>query len=197
MKKQKKRFDLKKKYLESFSYLKESKNFIWAIVAVFFVFSLIGFFLPVPQTIELQILEMIKQLVEKTANMSALGLIQFIFLNNLQSSFLGLFLGVLFGIFPLIVSLSNGYLLGFVASKSVGLEGILSLWKIFPHGIFELPAVFIALGMGMKLGTFIFQEKKADSFKRFFSESFQAFVLIVLPLLFIAAIIEGFLISYL
>ena len=68
------------------------------------------------------------------------------------------------------------------------------LWRIFPHGIFELPAVFISLGLGLKLGTFIFQRNKLKAFAEFFWNSLRVFLFIVLPLLIIAAIIEGSLI---
>jgi len=44
---------------------------------------------------------------------------------------------------------------------SVGIEGYGILWRLVPHGIFELPAVFISLGLGIKLGTFIFREYRS------------------------------------
>jgi len=106
-----------------------------------------------------------------------------------------MFLGMFLGIAPVLFSLFNGYLLGFVALMAVNEQGFLSLWRIFPHGIFELPAVFISLGLGMKLGSFIFQRNKAESFKDFLWNSLRVFLLIVLPLLIIAAIIEGTLIA--
>ncbi len=51
MKKNKKEFNLKEEYKKSWNYLKESKNFIYIIVTVFFVFVLIGFFIPAPDTL--------------------------------------------------------------------------------------------------------------------------------------------------
>ncbi|GAI54118.1 unnamed protein product, partial [marine sediment metagenome] len=89
---------------EIWNYLKESKNFIYVIVAVFFVFVLIGFFIPAPDSLVKQILEFIKDLLEKTQAMSQGELIKFIFLNNLQSSFYGMIFGVLLGIFPMIAA---------------------------------------------------------------------------------------------
>jgi len=73
----------------------------------------------------------------------------------------------------------------------------LTLWKLFPHGIFELPAVFISLALGMKLGTFIFQKKKMNSFKDYLWNSFRIFIFVVIPLLVIAAFIEGYLFYFL
>jgi len=47
-------------------------------------------------------------------------------------------------------------------------DGFLSLWRLLPHGIFELPAVFISLGMGLKIGMFIFQKKKLELVEKCF-----------------------------
>jgi len=70
------------------------------------------------------------------------------------------------------------------------------LWRILPHGIFELPAVFIALGMGLKFGGFIFQKEKIKSLREYFWNSLRVFLFVVLPLLIIAGIIEGTLIFF-
>ena len=192
--KEEKKFSLKEEYKKSWKYLKESKNFIYAITAIFLVFVLIGFFIPAPDSLAEQILRFIEELLEKTQGMSQGNLVKFIFFNNLQSSFYGMIFGVLFGIFPIIAAIANGYLLGFVASISVENTGFLILWRLLPHGIFELPAVFISLGLGVKFGTFILQKRKLESFKEYFWNSLRIFFLIVIPLLIIAGIIEGSLI---
>jgi stage II sporulation protein M len=182
-------------YKKCWDYLKVSRNFIYAIGIVFLIFVLVGFFIPASDQTEKLILEFVKDLIEKTQNMSQRELSIFIFLNNLQSSFFGMVFGIIFGIFSLFMILVNGYLLGFIALMSVRSQGVLSLWRIFPHGIFELPAVFISLGLGLKLGTFIFQKKKLRSLRLYFYNSLRVFLFIVLPLLVVAAIIEGALIS--
>jgi len=193
-KKNKNNFDLREQYKKSWNYLKESKSFIYVIIAVFFVFLLIGFFVPAPDVITEQILEFIRELLEKTQGMSQVELIRFIFLNNLQSSFFGMVFGILFGIFSMIVAIVNGYILGFVILISIKSEGSLILWRLLPHGIFELPAIFISLGLGLKFGTFIFQKNKINSLITYFWESLRVFLFIVIPLLIIAGIIEGTLI---
>lgn len=191
------KFSLKHQYKLSWKYLKESSKFILIIVGIFLFFSLIGFFIYIPDNISNQILDYLKKIVEQTKDMNQLELTWFIFFNNLKASFFGLVLGVFFGIFSIIIILANGFILGFVANLSASKLGILSLWKIFPHGIFELPAVFISLGMGLRLGTFWFKPKKLNFFKENFWNSLRVFLYIVLPLLVIAAIIEGTLIFWL
>lgn len=221
-------------YRKSWSFIKESRNYIFASIAIFVFFTLVGFFVPLPEDVSRSILDMLKQILGRVQGLSWAGTIGFIFLNNVQSSFFGMVLGALFGVFPVIAAVINGYLLGFVASVAVGSGGLVSLWKIFPHGIFELPAVFISLGIGIKLGlwlivepfkfywkknkiisflfilvyfptillTLIYNKKLRENMNFYISRNFpfnfqsslRVFVFVVIPLLIIAAIIEGSLI---
>ncbi|MCK5044040.1 stage II sporulation protein M [Candidatus Pacearchaeota archaeon] len=192
-KKRAKEFSIKEEYGKSWQYIKKSKKFIYSVVIIFFIFSIVGFFIPAPEFIGEEILRFIQGLIEKTSNMSAFELIKFLFVNNLQSGFYGLFFGVVLGIFPLIAAVANGYMLGFVASMSVQSTGTFVLWRLLPHGIFELPAIFISLGLGLKLGMFIFHKKKSLVFREYFTNSLRVFLLVVVPLLLIAGIIEGIL----
>jgi|TARA_Y100000034_G_scaffold102405_1_gene127250 stage II sporulation protein M len=192
--KNKKIFNFIEEYKKSWNFIKESKNFIYSVIGIFFVFSLIGFFITAPAIIAEQILKFIEELLLKTQGMGHFELIKFIFFNNVQSSFFGMIFGVFLGIFPIVAVIANGYMLGFVASLVVNSEGISVLWRLFPHGIFELPAIFISLGLGLKIGTFIFQKKKLESLKKYFLNSLRVFLFIILPLLIIAAIVEGSLI---
>jgi len=189
----KKSFNLLREYKDSWEYIKESKTFIYFIAGIFLIFLLIGFFVPAPEFLYDRIMSYIRELLEKTENMSQLELIWFIISNNIVSTFLGIILGVAIGIFPVFNSLTNGYMLGFVSLMSVNNGGIITLWKLFPHGIFELPAVFISLGLGAKLGSFVFQKEKAKSFKTYLMNSLRVFLLVIIPLLIIAGIIEAIL----
>jgi len=186
-----KRNSLKENYRQSWNFIKESKNYIYFSVLIFLVFTLIGFFAPASESLTQKIFEFIEELLLKTQDMSYLGLIWFIFFNNLQSSFFGMIYGILFGAFPVMAALVNGYLLGFVASEASSREGIFVLLRLLPHGIFELPALFISLGLGIKIGTFILNKEKIKTLKNYLTNSVKIFFLIIVPLLFIAAIIEG------
>ncbi|MDP3992114.1 MAG: stage II sporulation protein M [Nanoarchaeota archaeon] len=196
MKKKKGGF-LAESYRESFDYIRNSRNFIYSIIIVFLFFSLIGFFIPAPPALEAKILEFIEELLRKTEGLSQGELIRFIFLNNIQSSFIGMIFGIILGVFPILTTLANGYLLGFVAARTAEEAGIFILWRLLPHGIFELPALFISLGLGLKLGTFVFKKNKFQTLSLYLTKSIKVFFFIVLPLLIIAAIIEGSLISLL
>lgn len=196
-----KKKDFKKKLKENYSlsldYIKTSKNYIYASIIIFAVFTLIGYFTPIPQNIESLLQQFIEELILKTQGMNFSEISLFIFWNNIQSSFMGLVYGIVLGIFPVIAAIANGYLLGYVASESVSIGGIFILWRILPHGIFELPALFISLGLGIKFGTFIFNKEKIETLRDYFWNSIRVFVLIIIPLLVVAAIIEGALITFL
>ena len=141
-------------------------------------------------------MEFLKQLLEQTKAMSQWELIEFIFLNNIQSSFVGMIFGMIFGILPFITIILNGYILGFVSKMAVAERGFSSLLSLLPHGIFELPALFISLGLGLKLWTFVFEKEKMNSFKKYLLNSLKVFLFVIIPLLVIAAIIEGSLIFF-
>lgn len=188
--KSKKRNKFETKFFESVNFVKDSRKFIYLIILIFFLFFLIGFIIPAPESILNQILDFVKKLIEQTKDLSGLELFWFIFWNNLKVSFVGMLTGLLFGVFPIFTSIGNGYLLGFVSALTSKSEGIFSLWKLFPHGVFELPAIFISLGLGLRLGMFLFRKKK-ESFREEFIDSLEAFLFIVLPLLLVAAIIES------
>lgn len=183
-------------YRLSWKYLRESKNFVYATIIGFVFFILLGILIPIPPVLEQRILDLIAEILERTSGMSQGQLISFIFFNNLQTSFFGMIFGFFLGIFSFLTIAINGYLLGFVSEKVVQAEGIFILWRLFPHGIFELPALFISMGLGLKLGTFIFHKKKFKTFREFLWNSLRVFFFVVAPLLIIAAIVEGSLIVF-
>jgi stage II sporulation protein M len=185
---------LRDNYLKSWNYIKEIRSFIYLSILIFFVFAVMGFFVPVPEILSERILDILRELISQTEGMSQGELISFILANNLQSGFFAMLFGVFLGVFPIISSAVNGFIVGFVGALSVKEVGFSVLFNLLPHGIFELPAIFISFGMGIKMGSFIFQKKKWKSLKEFFWNSVRVFLSIVLPLLVIAAIIEGALI---
>jgi len=134
----------------SLKYLKETKNYIWFSLLLFFSIAVVGFLFPIffPE----EILRLIKELIDQTQGLDLFGMIRFIFINNLKSSFFAIFCGILFGIIPFAILIVNGYVLGFVANKTTVLAGYSVLWRLLPHGIFELPAVLISIGIGIAFG---------------------------------------------
>ncbi|MBI2047239.1 stage II sporulation protein M [Candidatus Pacearchaeota archaeon] len=179
---------LKSNYGEAFVFLKKSKAYIITISVIFVAFALLGYFNPsyIPE----YMLKIIKELVEKTANMNNLQLFIFIFKNNFTSIFLGMVFGIVLGIYPLIITIFNGYFGGFVAQRAAASSGYPVLLKLLPHGIFELPAIIIAMAVGARFGMFVFAKNKKQEFLHCLENLLRIFLFIILPLLLIAAIIE-------
>lgn len=186
---------IKKLFLDSVKFLIESKKYILFSILAFFLFAIIGAIIS-PSA---EILDWIKKTIEaillQTEGMGALDLIQFIFFNNVKVAIISILSGVFFGVIPFVLTMVNGYLLGFVSSRSVAFSGIFSLWKLFPHGVFELPAIFISFGLGIRLGMFLFIERENKTFLNILKGCLNVFFMIIVPLLFVAAIIEGILIA--
>lgn len=185
---------IKTQFKEALSYLKESSNYIIITILLFIISGFLGFF----YRSELTFLnKVIAEIVIKTQGLNSIEMIFFILQNNLQSSFLAVILGIAFGIIPIINSIFNGTIIGYVLGLAYDIGRISEWWRLLPHGIFELPAMFISISLGMKLGFSIFLSKKlrAKEFKRRFYNAMNVFLMIVIPLLIIAAIIEGLLIA--
>jgi len=197
-------FTLKEEYKQSWGFIKDSRNFIYVAILLFGIFCVVGFFFEdlinlffnfcFGLDLNTKILEYIELVLQETEGMGHGQLVGYIFFRNLQSSFIGMLSGIFVGIFPIIALVFNGYLLGFVAFISVKAHGVWVLWRVFPHGIFELPAVFLSLGLGLRLGFSIFSKSERFAFKNSLLNSLRIFLLIVFPLLIIAAIIEASLI---
>jgi stage II sporulation protein M len=184
-------------FLSSLRYISTSKRYIYFSLALFIAASIIGFLFP--GWFEEQILKLIEELIKKTEDMGTFELIRFIMLNNIRSSFIALITGVFLGIIPLIITITNGYVIGFVANKTISIGGITVLWRLLPHGVFEIPAVIISIGIGFRLGMFFIVSKKRnlrELWKELVS-ALKVFLLVIIPLLIIAGIIEGVLIKLL
>jgi stage II sporulation protein M len=182
-------------YRLCFDFLKRSKRHILFSVVAFLLFAIIGFVFPI--FFREEIIELLTQLAEKIAGMGGFELTSFIFLNNIQASFFAVILGVLAGLYPLFTLITNAYLIGFVVNGAVMEGGISVLWRLLPHGIFELPAIIISISLGLKIGLNIFKRPMWKSMKEDIAESMRCFLFVILPLLIIAAVIEGILVFYL
>lgn len=195
--KNKKKVSWKKEFADLFEnsldYIKLQKKYIYAIVFIFFASSIIGFV----YSSEFSFMDkFLMEIADSTRDLDYLELIWFIFSNNVTSAISSLFFGAFFGIFPFINAIFNGSILGYVYSQAASIAGYGVVWRLLPHGIFELPAIFISLGLGVHLGLSLFKFDMFKTFKKRFKESLTAFLVIVVPLLALASIIETSLIHF-
>lgn len=119
-----------------------------------------------------------------------------LFLHNLLIAFILFLSGFFFGLVPLFIIFLNGYVIGLVLEYAAFHHGIaVTLAGIIPHGIFEIPAILMASALGLFFGVNVFQkffEKRSIRLRSKLALGGELFILYVIPLLFIAALIESF-----
>jgi stage II sporulation protein M len=122
-----------------------------------------------------------------------------IFANNVRSVFIMLLGGLALGIWPALGTFINGLVVGIVAGLGNRISPLaVSPWLLFltlaPHGVFELPALWLGGAWGMKLGLNWLLPHAAgqrnETFKRDARDACLVFVLAV-ALLLVAALVEG------
>lgn len=123
-----------------------------------------------------------------------------IFLNNLFASFSAMIDGVIPFVYLSAAALgTNALLIGAFGAiyQKTGLGLLVYLIGILPHGIFELPAIIASCALGLslcKIGTARLLHREAHCrFLIHFRDCSRFFFLFVLPLLFLAALIETYL----
>lgn len=112
-----------------------------------------------------------------------------IFINNFKVAAFSIWLSFIIGLYPVMSAFLNGRDIGIVAMSLLNNGHSFSyfLSGISPHGIFEIPAMFIAWGLGIWCAKGL--EKK--EYKQRVSRANRVLVFYILPLLVVAAIIEG------
>jgi len=115
--------------------------------------------------------------------------------NNISVGFTTFALGITAGVGTIYMMAFNGLLMG-VIGVACYLSGMsLQLWSfVVPHGVLELPAIFIAGGAGLRIAQGLLFPgvlPRRDSLARAGSEAVQL-LLGTVPILIIAGLIEGF-----
>lgn len=131
-----------------------------------------------------------------------LSMFLFIFFNNAIKSILIIYLGLFFGIIPLVFILINGMVLGYLFANNpqpqIDLFNLI-VKGILPHGIIEIPAIIIAGAYGIRFGILSFKGLGAllvrdrefgRVFERFATRTVPLMVWLVVALL-AAAVIES------
>ena len=128
-----------------------------------------------------------------------------IFWNNLQAAFLAILTGIiilpfLVPIFPVSMFAGNALVIGLVLRLSQSKSGLpVSRFVIdlLPHGVFELPAFFIAVMLGIRLGflphRLLWHYYKTKEYQPFFRDYFRElrhYGALILLLLIAAAVLE-------
>jgi uncharacterized membrane protein SpoIIM required for sporulation len=115
--------------------------------------------------------------------------------NNLAVSFTTFAMGITAGIGTIWMMVTNGMLIGVIGAATWQAGMALQLWSfVAPHGVLELPAIFIAGGAGLEIARgmlFPGLLPRRESLARAGGRAARL-VLGIVPILVIAGIIEGF-----
>jgi uncharacterized membrane protein SpoIIM required for sporulation len=115
--------------------------------------------------------------------------------NNLTVAFTAFAMGITAGLGTIWMMIVNGLLIGVIGAATWRAGMALQLWSfVAPHGVLELPAIFIAGGAGLEIARGLLFPgllSRRDSLARAGGRATQL-LLGTIPLLVIAGVIEGF-----
>jgi len=172
------------------------KYYLLAIVLVFATFYAIGYIavMTVPDMGNM-VVSNFKQEVSPLKELSPFGLMMGIFANNAFKCLLVIVLGLALGIAPIIFVMANGLILGIVIGVTMKSTSLLYvLVGVVPHGVIELPMVFISAAIGLKLGMDLLKAllgKNVNVVDKLV-EGLMIYIVWIFPLLFLAAFMETF-----
>jgi stage II sporulation protein M len=142
-----------------------------------------------------EVMDILKEtVVEEIKDTEPVTMFTMILANNLQACLLLFLGGASLGILTVFVILTNGLIIGAIVEIVRESRGLLYVSAaIVPHGIFEIPSFVIAGGLGFALAAAMAAEWRgvgdsAEAAGRFG----RLFLLIVVPLVVIAAFTEAF-----
>jgi len=119
----------------------------------------------------------------------------FIMTNNMSVTFMAFAWGISFGIGTVYMMVFNGVLMGVIGAACWIGSMSLSLWSfVAPHGVLELPAIFIGGGAGLRIAQgmlFPGMLPRGQSIARAGGEAVRL-LLGVIPILILAGTLEGF-----
>lgn len=168
------------------------KSYIIILALIFSAFFITGTVAPAP--FRQSGVEALQPIQDEYRVMEGGKLYFALLVRNVMVSIMIMVSGVLFGIVPVFSMASNGLLLGVVCRQEAEAVGIARVaMKVLPHGIFEIPALLLAASYGLWLGvTFVRRIRGRESTPiRFHIEhAFRRYLVVVFPLLIVAAGIE-------
>ncbi len=177
-------------------YLYSLKKYLFIVMGIFILSLIIGLLISVKNPgLSSNYLEMFRESFGWIKTLSPIVIMLLIFLNNALKSFLALVLGVGLGVVPVLFVAGNGIIVGMLANIIARQNGVLFvIAALVPHGIIEVPMILISAGIGLRLGHKMYPSLlgfKTDINKEL-RKGIGFYIRFVLPLLFVAAMIETF-----
>jgi stage II sporulation protein M len=143
-----------------------------------------------------QILGPLREMFGPLAERSSFELFSFILFHNLSKAFLVLLFSPFILITPVIFIAVNGFFFGMVAGVAVAQVGISQFFlAIFPHGVVEIPTIFLVAGASAHLGIKVMKNFLGvqKDLRLVIKDTLLFFILVLVPLFVIASFLESFL----
>ena len=176
----------------------EHRRYTWFAVGLFAFGTLLGILLLLAGVNLLELIaelleeELFPELEDEEFELTA----TFFITNNTQPFVLSILGALSLGLVTAIIMIFNGIIVGNVSAAVGSLVGVdYIIVGLAPHGIFELPALFIAAGVGFRI-IYRFGERLSGSRDAFFTKSYVtrtvALVIFAWLLLVLAAFVEAY-----
>jgi stage II sporulation protein M len=170
------------------------RPFLAFVIGLFAVTAVSGYL--APEAVREKLVAVFRAFVAPVRDLSSDRLFLFILVQNTRASFIAVVSGLAFGLLPMVFAAANGFVLGVVCRTAAGVVpiGAVAL-RILPHGVFELPALFLASAYGLWLGSIVLRRIGGDESPRVgasLKHALRMYLLVILPLLLVAATIEAF-----
>ncbi|GMK41073.1 hypothetical protein PCCS19_41290 [Paenibacillus sp. CCS19] len=103
----------------------------------------------------------LSDMINQSSNPTLMAIVV-IFFNNAKIAGLIMYLGFLFGIYPAILMVLNGMVIGYLMHQYYIVQGTSSMLEvlfkgILPHGIIEIPVIILASAYGLRSGNIAFR----------------------------------------
>lgn len=178
-------------------YLAKTRKTDIFLALLFFLSAIFGYVLTEnsPDEIQKFFIEKLNDMFEPALNLPPLKLFEFIFLKNFAAAAAAILTGVIFGVIPIFLIAMNGFILGIVSFIILKQFDIFVLMAgILPHGIIEIPAIIFSATGGLRIWRSFYRRILYDekNINNEFLSVLKFFILIIIPMLIIAALIETF-----
>jgi len=180
-------------------YLHQLRPYILFASVIFTLAVFIGYFVAqnFPEEV-MRILEKVKKELGPLGDITNFELFLIIFEQNVSALLLSIIFGIFLGIIPCFSVFTNGLILGIIIFEMLNeYSWEILLVGILPHGIIEIPVLIVSSAIGIRIGKAVLWKifKRQGSIKKEFKQALKFFLYVLLPLLFLAALIEAFVTS--
>jgi Uncharacterized membrane protein len=110
---------------------------------------------------QIQGIRELSDIINRSSNPTLMAIVV-IFINNAKIAGFIIYLGFLFGIYPAVLMVLNGMVIGYLMHQYYAVEGMSRMLEvlfkgILPHGIIEIPVIILASAYGLRSGNIAFR----------------------------------------